>query len=377
MTGLDTTVRRLISSGPESTAGSPAGAALGLRTATATVTGVAGSRTAGSDPRPMTVDTSHDLASVTKVVATTASLISLVSQGAVRLDDPVTDYLPEFSSGGKDTVTITDLLRHRGGLWEWQPLYLGDRAEAAAFDYAVNLPLRYAPGSGRHYSDLGFMLLGRVVEIAAGERLDAAVRELVTEPLEMPATWFGEPHNDNVATSAFSDHTEQTMVDTGVPHPVLSSEGFTGWRHCPIDGEVNDGNAFHAFGGVSGHAGLFSTLDDLLTFTSRFAHYRDHTELWDPAVVETFLTDGPDAGQVLGFRTYPISIDGATTTVYGHPGFVGCAIGFAPTAGLGLVWCGNRLLTHHTPVRNDDLWEQVLAAASARLAGTDFEPERC
>jgi CubicO group peptidase (beta-lactamase class C family) len=370
MNAMNTAAARMVAAPPSGSAatGAPAGVALGLRAGAVELTAVAGRRTAGADAAPMTVRTSHDLASVTKILATATALIRLVSDGSVGLDDPVARYVPAFAGGGKDAVTVRQLLLHRGGLWEWQPLYLGSRSAEEAFEYAATLELRYAPGSARRYSDLGFMLLGRVVAVAAGARLDHAVRQLVTQPLGLADTRFGAPVGPDVAASAFGDAAERRMVATGTPYPIVTRDtGFIGWRQEPVAGEVNDGNAFHAFGGVSGHAGLFAPLSDLLRFGAVLSAYREYETLWNPSVVETFLSPGPDDGQVLGFRSYQFTVDGETVTMYGHTGFVGCAVGFVPGADIAVALCGNRLLTSATPATTDELWTLARQAASTAL----------
>src|SRR5262245_43734939 len=142
------------------------------------------------DPPPVTVGTRFDVGSVTKVAATTAVAMSMRARGLLDLDAPVAAWLPGFTGDGRELVTVRQLLLHRGGLWEWWPTYVhtGDRDAALAF--VQRLPLRYRPGSGRHYSDLGFMLLGAIVEEAAGEPLDTLARRLVFEPLGMAATGY-------------------------------------------------------------------------------------------------------------------------------------------------------------------------------------------
>ncbi|ADD43175.1 GNAT family N-acetyltransferase [Stackebrandtia nassauensis] len=373
---LRRTASDIVASGPDA----PAGVSIGLRTAGGEFTAVTGNRSLGDTAEPMTLSTHHDLASITKILATTTALIALVSAAHVHLDDPVARYLPGFTGDGKETVTIRQLLTHRGGLWEWQPLYLNGRTGETAIRYVEQLPLRYRPDTARHYSDLGFILLGRVIAAITGVRLDEAVKHLVTKPLGLDATGYRtatSPAIADIAVSAPGDVTEQRMVATGVPYPVLESDArFGGWRSRPIAGEVNDGNAFHAFGGVSGHAGLFSTLGDLLDYAWALAHYRDHDSLWNPRVVETFLTDGPDAEQALGFRRYRFTADGKTTTMYGHPGFVGCVVGFSPDAGVALALCSNRLARTDNPVPNDELWSLARTAANTQLTGLDPKARR-
>ncbi|WP_406311491.1 beta-lactamase family protein [Streptosporangium sp. NBC_01639] len=302
---------------------------------------------------PMTIDTHHDLASITKILATTTALIRLVSDGLVDLDAPVRGYLPDSPDG----VTVRDLLLHRGGLWEWYPLYIQREMP----------PPRYRPGRERHYSDLGFILLGRIVEVATGLGLDRAVSELVTEPLGLSSTRYARPAGPRVAMSARDDRVEMDMLDSQRPYPVPHrSADFTGWRHGPVIGQVADGNAHHAFGGVSGHAGLFSTVPDLLRYCTALSRYREHDGLWRPDVAQEFFAPGPDAQQALGFRRYELQVRNETVTVLGHPGYVGCAVGFVPDRDIALVMASNRLLVEGTPVPTDTLWHDLLKATAQR-----------
>ncbi|MEV4284701.1 serine hydrolase domain-containing protein [Nonomuraea bangladeshensis] len=300
---------------------------------------------------PMTPDTHHDLASVTKVVATTTALIRLVSERLVDLDAPLSAYLPH----SYEAITVRDLLLHRGGLWEWWPLYV--RADLP--------PPRYRPGRARHYSDLGFILLGRIVSAVTGLRLDRAVAELVTRPLGLTRTTYARPTGTEVAMSALDDRVEMTMLDTGRPYPVpYRSSDFAGWRRGPVLGEPADGNAFHALDGVAGHAGLFSTVPDLLRYCLAMSRYEEHDRLWRPETVREFFAPGPDPEQALGFRRYALDLGGESVTVLGHPGYVGCAIGFVPGRDVALVVASNRLLVTGEPTPTDDLWHGLLQAVT-------------
>jgi CubicO group peptidase (beta-lactamase class C family) len=364
---LSAAAHRLVSEPPADApdAAPPAGAVLGLHARGLTVSVAAGDRRrAPQDPQPMTVDTVHDLASVTKVVATTTMLMRLASAGEVTLEHPLTHYLPEFAGDGKDGVTIEHMLQHRGGLWEWQPLYHRTADRIEAMELAASLPLRYAPGTERHYSDLGFILLGRLVEVVTGLDLRMAFRTLVAEPLGLRSTGYGRPAGDDVATSAFDDTIEQRMVATGEPYPViLGAERQVAWRNRPLTGEVDDGNAFLALGGVSGHAGLFAPVADLLTWADAMAAYRDHPSLWRPEVAARFFTPGPNPGQALGFRTYPFHTMHGELTMLGHPGHVG----FVPNRGIALEMATNRLLVDGEPAPTAALWHPVLDAAEHAL----------
>jgi CubicO group peptidase (beta-lactamase class C family) len=139
-----------------------------------------------------------------------------------------------------------------------------------------------------------------------------------------------------------------------------SSADFTGWRRHVIVGEVSDGNAFHTFRGVSGHAGLFSTVEDLVRFGAALGQAR-----W-PALAG-YLAPGPDPGQSRGFRSWTSTVDGCTTTAYGHPGFTGVTLAVLPEHGATVVLATNRLQVRGEPVPNEELWAPALHAAHRLL----------
>ena len=190
-------------------------------------------------------NTIYDLASLTKVVGTTTALMVLYDEGKIRLDDPVSQYIPQFSGGDKDRVTLRMLLEHRSGLPAgrdlWRIAHTPDEARAAV----IATPLGCEPGRCYEYSDLGADMLGFVVEAASGEPLDqflAGAR--VRTPLGMNDTFFRP-----------ADSLRARIAPTEIAPP----------RGYPLRGEVHDENAY-ALGGVAGHAGLFSTAADLSVF---------------------------------------------------------------------------------------------------------------
>ena len=306
---------------------------------------------------PITASTAFDVASVSKVAATTTAILRLVSEGELDFDDPVERFLPGTACA--PGTTVRHLLQHRAGLWEWQPLYL-DRTHPDAEAAADAIPLRYGLDEGRHYSDLGFMLLGRIVAATTGLALDAAVRELVTTPLGLDRTGYG-PVGDPVASSGIGDAAERRMVATGEPYPILASDRDFAWREDEVAGSVNDGNCFHALGGVSGHAGIFSTADDLLTLGAALASPDRHPELWHPDAVAELFRDGPDAGQALGWRSDTATVAGRDTRMLWHPGYTGCALGVIPGAGTAAVLLSNRLFAPE-PAPTEALWRTALPA---------------
>ncbi|PRB61638.1 serine hydrolase [Microbacterium sp. MYb45] len=320
---------------------------------------------------PMTTGTAFDIASVSKVAATTTAILRLVSRGEVGFDDPVDRFVPGTSCA--PGTTARHLLQHRAGLWEWQPLYL-DHAHAADPGAAADaIPLRYGLDEGRHYSDLGFLLLGRIIAAVTGLPLDAAVRELVTVPLGLDRTGYG-PVTAPVASSSVGDAAERRMVATGEPYPILAADRTFAWREGEITGSVNDGNSFHAFGGISGHAGLFSTADDLLTLGAALAAPERHPELWHPNATADLFRDGPDAGQALGWRSDTVAVGGRPTRMLWHPGFTGCALGLVPGTGTAAVLLSNRLFAPE-PAPTEALWRTALPAllGDNDLGGNDLD----
>jgi serine-type D-Ala-D-Ala carboxypeptidase len=265
-----------------------------------------------------------DVGSLTKVVVTTTALMRL----DVELGAPVRRWVPAFHGGAKDDVTVADLLAHVGGLWEWWPLYV--RHADDPLGAAARLPLRYAPRTSPHYSDLGFMLLGQVVERESGLPLAQAAHALVLEPAGMRASGFGAC---DAVPSARGDAIERRMVETGEPYPVAEdAAAFAGWRTELVSGEPNDGNAHHAFGGVAGHAGLFATAADL----ARWAVALLGGELAPRARVDAHLA-AVAGDRTLGLRRY----DGGFV---GHGGFPGAELRLSPRDGGIAVLLGNRLL---------------------------------
>jgi CubicO group peptidase (beta-lactamase class C family) len=337
----------------------PLGVVVGVACDTGTRIARAGAR--DSLGRPLATGTRFDVASVTKVAATTTTLHRLASIGVLTLDEPVHRFVPTTNCA-PDT-TLATLMQHRAGLWEWQPLYLARAADGTtptAAEAMDALPLRYPAGERRAYSDLGFILLGRVVAAVTGQPLDQAVAELVTGPLGLAETGYG-PVSGNVAASAPDEAIEREMVRSGEPYPVLYERGEVPWRTHELIGEVDDGNCFHALGGISGHAGLFSTVPDLLRLGRSLARAGERDDLWRPDVTSRVFEEGPDEGQALGWRTMGIEVQGVDRTMLWHPGFTGCAVGFVPDTGIAVAMLSNRLMSA-SPQPTAVLWATALTS---------------
>jgi uncharacterized protein YbbC (DUF1343 family)/CubicO group peptidase (beta-lactamase class C family) len=191
----------------------------------------------------MTIDTIFDLASLTKCLATTMSVMKLVELGRVRLNDSVASYLPEFAQNGKGDITVRDLLTHYSGLRPDLDLQTSWQGRGAAFNLAMEEKPAHPPGSQFVYSDINFEVLGFLVEKVAGEPLNDFARDNIFEPLGMKDTRFLPP-KEWAARIAPTQYDEQGVMLRGVVHDPTARR----------------------MGGVAGHAGLFSTGDDLARF---------------------------------------------------------------------------------------------------------------
>jgi CubicO group peptidase (beta-lactamase class C family) len=291
-----------------------------------------------------------DLASLTKVVGMTTAMMQLVEQDRVELDAPVMRYLPEFAGEGKERVTIRHLLTHSSGLPSWRPLY----KEATAADTAVAIvfatPLDTVPGARMVYSDLGAILLGKVVERVSGETLDAHLARHVFGPLGMTSTLY--------------------RPDASLRDRIAPTE-FDPWRQRHIRGEVHDENAF-MLGGVSGHAGLFSTAADLARFARmmlsggtldgvrvlRASTIAQFTAVQDPGLSHRALGWETPSGQNSAGRRM-------SARAFGHTGFTGTSLWMDPEAGTFVILLTNRV----NPSRQNTRIGQVrVALADAVMA---------
>lgn len=319
----------------------PAGAVVGRRTpegAEVAASGWARLPSADDPGVPMRPDHVLDLASVTKLVATTAITMRLVVSGDLRLDDPVRRHLPAFRGEGKDEVTVEQLLTHTAGLRPWWPLYAAapGSLRSEALQLVQQLPLAYPPGAGWTYSDLGMILLGAVIEQVTTLRSDEAYDQLVAAPLGLSAC-FGPVAPDRAATSADSDGYEYAMLATDEPHPVgIDPARFSGWRNHHLRGEVDDGNTAHALDGVAGHAGLFAGVEDLLTYGTALCE----GSFAPREVLDRFTAPHPEhpeqaLGGFLG--------QAGEVRYLQHPGFTGTYLAIAPDTGVVVAGGATRL----------------------------------
>jgi uncharacterized protein YbbC (DUF1343 family)/CubicO group peptidase (beta-lactamase class C family) len=306
----------------------------------------------------MTVDTIFDLASLTKVIATTTSVMQLVERGKIRVGDTVAKYLPEFAQNGKEDITVRQLLTHYAGLAPDLDLQTPWQGKETAYKMAFAEKPETSPGAGLVYSDIGFIIVGALVEKVSGESLDHYSESHVFAPLKMAHTRYLPPKawRAKIAPTQFDDHNHM------------------------LRGEVHDPTALR-MGGVAGHAGLFSTADDLAKFAQ--ALLNGGGGILTPLTVEKMTTpeQPPTATGVRGFGwdiDSPFSSNrGNLLPVgsYGHTGFTGTSIWIDPTTQSYII-----LLTNAVHPRGEGnaigLRTKVATAVAAALPLTTEEKEQ-
>jgi uncharacterized protein YbbC (DUF1343 family)/CubicO group peptidase (beta-lactamase class C family) len=316
-----------------------------------------GSRALEPVREPMTVDTIFDLASLTKCIATTTSIMKLVEEGRVRLNDPVAAYLPEFAQNGKQDITIRELLTHYSGLAPDLDLQTPWNGRDAAFAMAMAQTPANPPGSRFVYSDINFEVLGFVVEKVSGQPLNEFADRHIFIPLGMGHTRFLPP-GEWLPRIAPTQYDEQGKMLRGVVHDPTARR----------------------MGGVAGHAGLFSTVDDL----SRFAQdLLSGLKVLSPAIIEKMSTpqQPPNAASLRGLGwdiDSPFSSNrGELLPVgsFGHTGFTGTSLWIDPVTDTYII-----LLTNAVHPRGGkslvSLRSRVATAVVQGLALTVTEKEK-
>ncbi len=286
----------------------------------------AGRLTYADDSPPATLDTVFDLASLTKVIATTSLTMRAVERGRLELSAPVSNYLPNWRGPERASVTISDLLEHASGLTAHLPFFR-DHQGRIEFEAAIcTLPLEYAPRSQSIYSDLGFILLGFILSDIAKTPLDDLWRELSDE-LTLGDLRYRPPRS-------WRPRVAPTEVDP--------------WRGRLIQGEVHDENGW-ALGGVAGHTGLFGTAAAVGRFARAVLTTIDHpTPLGAPDISRRFRTKSTvsRSSRALGWDTMlPTSSCGQqlSRAAIGHTGFTGTSLWIDPEKNFYVVLLTNRV----------------------------------
>ncbi len=296
-------------------------------------------------PNPQTLRTRamFDLASVTKVMATTFAVMLLVDRGQVDVDAPVYRYLPDFRGPHLDSITVRHLLTHSSGLVQWQPLYYHAANAGEVYDVIRRMPLAWGVGDARHYSDLGFMLLGYIVERVSGQSLDRFLQENLYRPLRLRSTTFiprWRGFTEFASTEQGNLYERHMVYDSTFGYRYRGDPtAWNGWRQYVLNGEVDDGNAYYAHGGVAGHAGLFSTAADLRILLDLLNDRGtvQGREYIRGAVVDQFLTRDRYENY-LGWQAPRDLPEGS----FSHTGFTGTYVLGVPKYKLSIVLLTNR-----------------------------------
>ena len=314
-----------------------------------------------SSPVPTPDSTIWDIASITKIVSTTSTAMRMVDQGKLDLDAPVRRYLPRFSGGLKNQVTVRMLLDHTSGLKSYVPFYVKARgSRARSIDLLYAQPLLRVPGDSAEYSDLNALFLGLILEKVGGGPLNQLASREVFRPLGLTQTMY-RPRSS----------LKRRIAPSGI------------WRGQPVPGDVNDQNAV-AMGGVAGHAGVFSTGMDLARYAQVWL--RDgmgpNGQWVTPATVRRFLVRGPRSGsRLLGWDTPEARPDEPSVfgtliseATYGHTGFTGTELWIDPARDLFLVFLTNRAFD---PRVRESLKELKVVRAAVSDATVRLVPHGC
>jgi CubicO group peptidase (beta-lactamase class C family) len=294
------------------------------------------------DAAPTQNSTIFDLASLTKVLATTSLVMRLVERGALGLHHPIRRWIPEWRGKDRDDVTLRSLLKHSSGLTAWLPFYR-DHTGRQEFQHAIcSLPLEYPPDTQAIYSDLGFILLGFILEDAGGNSFREQATHLLSTLTSAPLM-FNPPAQ-----------LRRSIAPTG-DDP---------WRGRRLIGEVHDENCW-ALGGAAGHAGLFGTAQAVGDFARVMLAALKGTDsrLAGTGTVHLFVKRSADAtgSRALGWDTMlPTSSCGTkmSTSAFGHTGFTGTTLWIDPEREAYVVFLTNRV----NPTRENTAIQQIRPA---------------
>ena len=287
----------------------------------------------GSNSPSAKTDTIYDLASLTKVVSTTTLAMQAWERGELDPGERLSRFFPEFSEQNRQQVTLGHLLTHSSGLPAHRPLYKHTCGTRNYLRQVLRVPLEYQPGSRSVYSDLGFILLGGILEMISGQSLDSLARERIFRPLGMHQTCF-QPKFRLKPRIAPTEHDP--------------------WRKRLLRGEVHDENTF-AMGGVAAHAGLFGTAGDLAVFCQSLLNggVYNHRRIVKRSTLEIFTRRQPQppaSSRALGWDT-PSRRSSAGSKLsrrsFGHTGFTGTSLWIDPRRQLFIVFLTNRV--HPSP----------------------------
>ncbi|MEQ1645760.1 MAG: serine hydrolase, partial [Pyrinomonadaceae bacterium] len=312
-------------------------------------------------------DTIYDLASLTKVLITGLLTALIVEKGEVSLDDRIGDLIDGFD-GDKAEISLSDLLTHVSGLESWVPFYLVSNSRFEILNKISRRPVNYGRGEKVLYSDLNFTLLTFLIEKVHAARVDQVAASNIFAPLDIVETGFNPldrfPERQIAASEKGNAFERQMCVELGylkdvqpiAKNPVAIAPGSDPFRTETIWGEVHDGNAYF-MGGVAGHAGLFSTAEEVFKIAQQFLP--NYTQLLKPETCELFRTNftpGMNEHRSFAFQlaSTPDSTAGTKMSPqsFGHLGFTGTSLWIDPVKERVFILLTNRTHNHSLPFVN-------------------------
>lgn len=290
---------------------------------------------------PIKEDAVYDLASLTKVTATTAAVMKLVEEEKISLEDKVGKYIPEFTEGEKKNITIENFLLHNSGLPPFRVYVDSLKSEDEIIEAIKNEPLTYETGTDYRYSDLGFILLAEIIEQVTGKPMNQYMREKFYYPLGMSSTFFNPKQVSNGMTSRIPP----TEIDTV-------------YRDTTVHADVHDERAYF-LNGVAGHAGLFSSGKDLAIFCQMLLNdgwYAGRRYL-QPSTIKRFTKQqAKHSSRGYGFdrKSGKNSTAGSLTSekTFGHLGFTGTSYWIDPERDLAIIMLTNRTYPYRSYGKN-------------------------
>lgn len=315
--------------------------------------------------RPDSTTTNHlfDLASLTKIFATTYGMMALHSDGLISVDDRLSAYFPEFVTVSEGEITLRHLLAHTSGLLQWHPTWYEAGNAEDRRRFIAGRSLQAEPGERRRYSDLGFMLLADVIEAVAGTSLNNYLDERIYSRIGLEKTVFNplsHGFEDIVSTSHGNPFEKKMVYEPGFGYNVdVEPDSWQGWREYTLRGEVNDGNAWYTHGGVAGHAGLFSTAEELhkllMIVVNGGVFGEEH--IFNEETIRLFTEKGT-FGNGLGWAMQESVIHGKNLPVrsVGHTGFTGTSFILDMETGRMVILLSNR---QHVGVNDDGMYPDL------------------
>jgi CubicO group peptidase (beta-lactamase class C family) len=324
---------------------------------------------------PAGFDTLYDLASLTKPLVTALLLALFIEQGRCTPDDHLGKWLPALRDSPYGHVTVVQAVTHTGGFPAWRPLYAMCATPDEVLPVIAQTPPMAKPGENVVYSDLGYIVLGRLLEHLAGQPLAVLFGTHVAQPLGLTATRFCPPPEWRERTAPTEDGNahERRMVEQLIAaenHPLVQARlrGYAGWRTQRVQGEVHDGNAYF-LGGVAGHAGLFATAGEVWKLARVFLPgsplLRPETCQWFSTNLTPGKAEARSFGWMLAGSPNATGV-GLSPTAFGHLGFTGTSLWCDPQTERVYILLTNRTFPYRASLQDV---RRAFHAAASRISG--------